>query len=95
MTYIENLLSTVFSSDVGLSDSAISRALADIIANPDKRELYGLRDELKKMLNSEQTDWINLLDNDKFEVVMTESQEEARQFIVDNVWQPLFAENWN
>ena len=85
MTYLENLLATVFSADVGLSDSGIARALADIRANPDRRELDGLRDELQVMLNSNDADWVSLLGNEKSEVIIVDSQEEGRKFIVDNV----------
>ena len=92
MTYLENLLATVFSADVGLSDSGIAHILANIRANPDRRELGGLREELQEMFSSVDTDWVGLLDNDKSEVMMADSQEEARQFIFDNVWIPLFSE---
>ena len=92
MTYLENLLATVFSADVGLSDSGIARALADIRANPDRRELDGLRDELRAMLNSDDTDWVSLLDSEKSEVMIADTQEDGKKFIVDNVWNPLFSE---
>jgi hypothetical protein len=93
MTYLENLLATVFSGDVGLSDRGIQSALSAIRDNPDRREFEGIREELRSMLDDEGVDWVRLLENDKYEVICSASQEEARKYVVDNIWKPLFSES--
>jgi hypothetical protein len=90
MNYLENLLATVFSGDVGLSDQGIKDALESIRMNPDRRELHGIQEDIQKMLSDEGADWISLLDNNKTEVICLESQEEAKNYIMINVWKPLF-----
>jgi len=91
MGYLENLLTTVFSGDVGLSESGIQNALSAIRENPDRREWEGIRAELAELLDRIDVDWISLLDNDRYEVVAIASPVAARQYVLDTIWQPLFA----
>jgi len=90
MTYLRNLLHTVFSNDVGLDQVGIDSALRAIQTNPDRRELNGLRAELKTLLEDQNADWIELLDNDEFEVYSANSNEDARQFVITNIWHVMF-----
>lgn len=91
MTYLENLLATVFSGDVGLSDRGVKAALNAIRDNPDQRQFEGLREELQSMFADSSTDWMRLLDNEDYEVIHPASQDAAKTFILENVWKLLFS----
>jgi hypothetical protein len=90
MSYLNNLLCTVFSGDVGLDEEGINSALSSIRANPDKRELDGIRNELENLFNDPDADWVALLDREDCEVLYAESQDDARQYVVLRVWNALF-----
>jgi hypothetical protein len=87
--YLTNVLS-VLSIDVGLSDAGVARLLDSIRTNPDKREYEGLQQELQALLGDTTTDWMALLDNELHEVAFGETQEDARRFVVETLWRPLF-----
>jgi len=89
MNYLENTLANVFSADVGLSEVGISAALQAIKINPDRRELEGIIGNFEELINQVDFDWIGLLDNEIYEVAVFESNEHAKNFIVENLMKPL------
>src|SRR4051812_8301118 len=90
MPYLANLLSGLMSADMGISENAVSQAMHTIRLNDDRRELHGLRAELVSLYSDPRTDWVHLLENDKYEVYTASNQEDARRFITSRIWNILF-----
>jgi hypothetical protein len=90
LTYpkIRHVLSCVFATDVGLSDDAQREMLKRSLANDDWAEQF--RSELLSAFSDVQTSWRDLLFNDKYEVFETDSEEVAKQFAADRLWNTVF-----
>ena len=91
MSYLRNLIDTVFSVEVGSSDSRIISVLEQIRENPDVRQLNGLKNEIEKLIEDEDSDWMSYMEGEYYEVnEVLNNQEEAKNFVIRNIWIPLF-----
>lgn len=90
MAYVENVLISLFSLDTGLSDDGIARQLEQIRTNSDSRERAGIKAELENLYTDSATNWINLLENDDYEVYPASSQDDGKRFITERLWNVLF-----
>ncbi|WP_316897905.1 hypothetical protein [Ralstonia edaphi] len=77
---LENLLRSVLSIDVGLSKSAEAVALARFLREPEVCDR--LKSELLSFEASGES-WIKLLDNERYCVCPTDSEAEAKDFVMD------------
>ncbi|MHA6823012.1 hypothetical protein ACQUKI_15955 [Ralstonia pseudosolanacearum] len=77
---LKNLLLSVLSIDVGLSESAEAVAIERFLQNQTVCEK--LRSELLSFDASGES-WMELLDNEHYCVYPTDSEEEAKQFVMD------------
>lgn len=85
---LRNLLLSVFSVDVGLSESAEAAAMERFLENDELREK--LRKELIAFDNSGLS-WVELLENDSYCVYPADSEEEAKQFVMEKFGAKLLA----
>jgi len=85
---LENLLISVLSVDVGLSESAEAAAIDRFLQDPTLCEK--LRGELRAFEVSGDS-WMELLDNESYCVCPTDSEEEAQQLIMDKFGARLFS----
>jgi hypothetical protein len=83
------MLKTVFSTEVGLSESAAIRIY--LSAARDGNEVGLLKDELERSFVEPEVSWRELLLNDEYEVIDASSEEEARSFAKRVLWEPLFS----
>jgi len=84
---LRNLLISVMSVDVGLSEEREEAALTASFANPEYRNK--LRQELEAAFLDEKLSWVNLLDNESYCVYPADSEDDAKQFIRDRLWARL------
>lgn len=77
---LKNLLVSVLSVDVGLPESAEAAAITLFLQ--DRAVCEKLRGELLAFDASGES-WMELLDNDNYCVYPTDSEEEARQFVME------------
>jgi hypothetical protein len=86
---IRRVLSTVFNCEDGLSiDVAKGLYVRSQKTSPNAVEF---KRELREALDDPSVSWKNLLCNDGYEVIDVESEEEARKFAVEVLWEPLAA----
>lgn len=86
---LKNLLVSVFSVETGLSEAAESAALESFLSNLEVRER--LRNDLAAFIASGLS-WKELLDNPGCCVYPAESEQEARQFVMDKFGTRLLSE---
>jgi hypothetical protein len=87
VTYLDNLLSTVFSVDVGESESQQRAFMESVRTADDGRQRDGLRQELSGALADPEHDWADALARNE---VYPAPGESARDFVVERIWVPLF-----
>jgi hypothetical protein len=88
---IRNILSAVFSISTGLSDDAQSAMLRRSLSNPEWRTSF--QKELQAAATNPQTSWVELLSNEKYEVVDADSEEEARAIAMSLLWSTTFPDD--
>lgn len=81
------MLSTVFSSEFGLSEDAGIRIYKRSAKTGGMES--ALRKELAEALESKDVSWMHLLCNDDYVVFEPSSEEEARAFARRVLWDPL------
>ncbi len=85
---IRKILGAAFSADVGLSNAAQREILLRALDNHDWRVAF--QNELLEAFSSAETSWIELLSNDEYEVIDSESEDEARTIAASMLWEPTF-----
>ncbi|WP_159675143.1 hypothetical protein [Andreprevotia sp. IGB-42] len=81
---LKNLLASVMSVEVGLSEE---REEAVLMASLQKTEYRNrLREELETAFADSSLSWINLLDNERYCVFAADSDEEAKEYIKEHLW---------
>lgn len=84
---IKRIVSTFFNCEDGLSlDVAKGLYVRSLRSSPKSAEF---RRELVEALNDPSVSWKYLLCNDGYEVIDAESEEDARRFAVEVLWEPL------
>ena len=81
---LRNLLVSVMSADVGLSEEGEEAALVASMANSEYR--YMLKKELEMAFSDADLSWMSLLDNERYCVYPADSEEEAKQYIKERLW---------
>lgn len=87
MTYVDNLLETVFSTMVANSEDEQCATLREVVENPDARQRDGLRTELMAALTDPEYDWDDAFERNE---VYPDRGQSPRQFVVERIWAPLF-----
>ncbi|WP_417763006.1 hypothetical protein [Shewanella sp.] len=83
---VRQLLS-LFSVDVGLEEAAAHGALINWLSEQQRRQQ--LSDELQALLQDSSISLVELLDNPDFVVYPADDEQDARQYILATLWQPL------
>ncbi|GLQ98670.1 hypothetical protein [Dyella mobilis] len=87
---IRRVLSTVFNCEDGLSlDVVKGLYVRSQVSSANAAEF---RRELRDALNDPFVSWKHLLCNNDYEVFDAESEEDARRFAVEVLWEPLEVE---
>lgn len=89
MVYIESAMQSIFAADICATEEEINRAVEKIRANPDRRQLEGIIREFRELSRREDVNWIDLLENDEYEVESFDNQQHARMYILTNSIVPL------
>jgi len=87
MDRISNLLASLFSVHVGRTDQP--EALGRIRQNPNPAERENLRADFGKALADPDFDWLARFDEEEVNALI-ETNAEARAFVVEQIWIPLF-----
>jgi hypothetical protein len=85
--YLENFVCSIMSVQTGLSEEQEAEALFQSLAKPEVKER--LKAELEAALGDKDFSWSHFLDNECCCVFPSASEEEAREFIVDNLWNKI------
>jgi hypothetical protein len=86
---LENLLASIMSVEVGLSEEREKAALAISLADPAYRDV--IKAELERAFQNTNLSWIKLLDNETYCVFPADSEEEARDFIKEKLWDKILS----
>lgn len=81
---LRNLLMSILSVDVGLSEEREEEALTSSLANQEHRGR--LRRELESAFADPDVSWIDLLANEIYCVFSADSEEEAKTYIKSRLW---------
>ena len=79
-----NVLESVLSVDVGLSESEEYECLKRMFDTSEKRKPLKL--ELENLLSDPTIDLVELLDNDVYTAYPADDYQDAKQFIIDSIW---------
>lgn len=85
---IRQILASAFAVDVGLSEIEQRQLLLRSLSNNQWRVEF--QNELLEAFSSHETSWSNLLWNSEYEVIDTESENEARSIAATLLWEPTF-----
>ncbi len=83
---VRQLLS-LFSVDVGLEEAAAKAALINWLSEQQRRQQ--LSSELQALMQDNEISLVELLDNSEFVVYPADDEQDARQYILATLWQPL------
>ena len=89
MNSLKNFIATVLSVEAGRSDDGIKRAIERWRANPDPGPIQRIRAEVVALLSDPNADWISLVDSEYCMAFPAETQEEAKDFVLQKVCKPL------
>lgn len=85
---IRNLLISVFSVDVGFDESDELAALERVLGDPAQRA--EIKEELRQLFQDELTSWIELLENDDYVVYPADSEDDAKEYVIEHLWNVVF-----
>jgi hypothetical protein len=85
---LKNILTSVFSIDVGLSESQEKAALNTAASNEEWKA--AIKEELLGLLSDSEISLIEFLENDEYEAYPADDEEEAKEFIITRIWDVLF-----
>lgn len=84
---LRNLLASVMSVDVGLTEEREKVVLITSLQKPAYRNK--LRNELEEALCDSNLSLVNLLDNERYCVFSADSEDEARNFLLERIWSKI------
>lgn len=84
---LRNLLASVMSVDVGLTEEREEVVLITFLQKPAYRNK--LRNELEEALCDSNLSLVNLLDNERYCVFSADSEDEARNFLLERIWSKI------
>lgn len=89
--FLKNLLISIFSVDVGLEENSEIATLERILSNPSQK--LKIEEELKRLFQDTTISWPDLLDNDEYVVYPADNEDDAKKYIIDNLWRKVFPHN--
>ncbi len=78
----------MFSVQLGLDDEAARNTVRRSLKNPAWR--FSLEAELKRLVADAAAPWADLVANDAYEIDEPETDDEARQIVIDTIWHVVF-----
>lgn len=85
---IHNLLISIFSVDIGLDEAEETAALSRVLNDPlQKKEI---EKQLRALFEDPNVSWVNLLDNNDYTVYPADDDEDAKEFVIDILWNKVF-----
>lgn len=84
---LRNLLASVMSVDVGLTEEREKVVLITSLQKPAYRNK--LRNELEEALCDSNLSLVNLLDNERYCVFSADSEDEACNFLLERIWSKI------
>jgi hypothetical protein len=85
---LRNLLISIFSVDVGLSESEEAEALERVLADISQRK--EIEDELRQLFQDEAVSWVELLENDEYVAYPADDEEDAKEYVIEYLWSRVF-----
>jgi hypothetical protein len=85
---IVQMLRTAFNAEDGLSQEVAIRLYKRAVESRDLTE--SLKQELKEAFSNASVSWKSLLLNQEFEVFDADSEEQARDYAIKILWDPIF-----
>jgi hypothetical protein len=85
---LRNILTSVFSIDVGLSESQEKAALLRAASNEEWKA--AIKNELLDVLSDTEISLVEFLENEEYEAYPADNEDEARDFIITRLWSVLF-----
>lgn len=82
-TSLENMLASICSVEVGLSEEAEYKALCQHFLNEDVKAR--IKSDIDNACEDAGFSWINLLDNERYTVFPAETEEEAREYLINKL----------
>ena len=89
MSTLNNFIATVLSMEAGHSDDGINLLTERWRANPDPGPTQRIRADVVALLSDPNADWISLVDSEYCMAFPAETQEEAKDFVLQKVCKPL------
>jgi hypothetical protein len=87
--FIENILRSIFSVDVGLEEGDAQAALRRVLGDPEQKLI--IEQELLSLYRDDSVSWVRLLDNDDYVVYPADSEEDAKQYVTSIIWNKVFS----
>ncbi|MDP2571615.1 hypothetical protein Q8W40_05435 [Vibrio penaeicida] len=85
---IRNLFISIFSVDVGLETSDEIALFERVLSDPIQRA--EIEKDLMKLFRDPSISWLMLLENDDYVVYPADNEEDARDYVVDTLWNSVF-----
>ncbi|BCG25664.1 hypothetical protein TUM18999_38550 [Pseudomonas tohonis] len=85
---IRNLLESIFSVDVGLDENGARAALGRVLN--DERQRAKIESELHRLFSDQSVVWMELLDNDSYVVYPADDEDDAKNYMVEILWDRVF-----
>jgi lipopolysaccharide assembly outer membrane protein LptD (OstA) len=85
---LKNLLISVFSVDVGLEESEELAALERVLSDPTQRT--EIEAELRQLFQDATISWSELLENDEYVVYPADDDEDAKEYVIESLWNRVF-----
>lgn len=85
---LRNLLISIFSVDVGLVESEEIAALERVLSDPVQRA--DIEEELRQLFHDASISWSELLENDEYVVYPADDEEDAKEYVVESLWNRVF-----
>lgn len=85
---LRNILTSVFSVDIGLSKEQEEAALMRAASSEEWK--VAIKEELVNVLSDSKISLVEFLENDEYEAYPADSEAEARHFITTRIWNVLF-----
>lgn len=71
-----------------MEDSDQIAALERVLGDPTQRA--EIKEELRQLIQDEPTSWIELLENDDYVVYPADSEDDAKEYVIEHLWNIVF-----
>jgi len=91
---LTNLLTSIYSVDVGLDEPDEKAALQRALDSNNQR--VAIENELKDLFSDPNAPWMDLVENDDYVAYPADDNEDAKKYIIDKLWVNVFpGENYS